>query len=61
MKKKMTDMKKELEDRFQMECKLKNVKYLGIPQEKGDNFPAQYRKFYDSFEKRLTNELIEIT
>ena len=47
MKKRMFDMKKDLESRFKAECEKSNVKFIGVFPEKGETFPSTYKKFYE--------------
>ena len=61
MKKSMFDMKQELERRFRAECDAKSVTYLGVFPEKGQTYPASYKKFYEKFEQNLMKQLIDKT
>ena len=49
MKKKIFDMKKEIESRFGERCKELNIKYLGVYPNPGVTFPKEYRQHFEAF------------
>ena len=57
MKKKITDMTFEIEQRFKKKCEESKIKYVGCPIDQAGVFSKSYEDFYKKFEKSMLNYL----
>ena len=57
MKKKITDMTFEIEQRFKKKCEEAKIKYVGCPIDQLSSFSKSYEEFYKKFERGLLEAL----